>query len=219
MANCALQKGFYAGVSVGGSSLGNKRSDQHISAGPPVTTFQLSQNKSMKDTSERGEIFVGYFRPFLNNTLGASVEGTYGFTRLRDLVRTDLGLLGGVAGTFIDETLEVSRSFGASVRVGPIIKQKHFLAGILGFETARFSRNHADGIGKEFINTSKTITGFQYGLSYQYGWDNSTIGIEFKQTRFPSTKIQATTPTNAVPITDFKPNINSLMIRYTYRFL
>ncbi len=218
MAEDGLQKGFYAGVSIGGSDTSGDRSDRHISAGPPPVTFQLSQNKSIGDISERGEVFLGYFYPFMKPGIGVSVEGFYGFSRLKDPVRSDLGLLAPAAGVFIEENLEVSRSFGGNVRLGPIIRQNHFLAAILGFETARFSRRHEDGIGKEFHHTSKFVTGFQYGISYQYGWGNSTIGIELKQTRFPSTKLEKLSPTNALSTTNFKLNINSLMLRYTYRF-
>jgi hypothetical protein len=218
MAESGLQKGIYAGVSVGGSSLGGERSDRHISAGPPPRAFQLSQNKSIKDTSERGEVFLGYFYPFLQQGIGVSCEGFYGFSRLRDTIRSDLGLLAPAAGVFIQESLEVSRSFGGNVRVGPIIQQNHFLAAIVGFETARFSRYHEDGVGREFHRVSKFITGFQYGISYQYGWDKSTIGIELKQTRFPATKIEKISPTNALTTTNFKANVSSLLVRYTYRF-
>lgn len=218
IADSGIQKGFFAGFSAGGSATDGDRSDRHISAGPPPETFPLSQDKSVKDISERGEVFLGYFYPFTKPSIGISFEGFYGFSRLKDPVRSDLGLLGRDAGVFIEENLEVSRSFGGSVRIGPLIRQNHFLAALLGFEIARFSRRHEDGIGKEFHHTSKYVTGFQYGISYQYGWGESMIGIEFKQTRFPSTKLEKLSPTNALSTTNFKLNINSLMIRYTYRF-
>lgn len=63
-ANDGFQKGFYAGVSLGGSSFKGKRSDRHVSNNG--TAFQLSQGASISNTSERGEAFLGYFSHSFN---------------------------------------------------------------------------------------------------------------------------------------------------------
>lgn len=222
-ANEGFQKGFYAGVSLGGSSFKGKRSDRHVSN--DGTTFQLSKGASIKDTSERGEAFLGYFLPFFQKKLGISVEGFYGFSKLSHMIRKDIGALAPLAGfgapnlgSYLQERLKISRSFGGNFRVGPIINAHHFIGAILGIESTRFIRYHEDGVGKEFHKVSKQKAGFQYGLTYQYAWNNSSIGIDLKQTRFSSITLSKADSTNAITTTSFKPNINSLVVRYTYRF-
>lgn len=214
-ANEGFQKGFYAGASLGGSSFKGKRSDRQVSN--DGTVFQLSQNASINDTSERGEAFVGYFLPFFQNKLGMSLEGVYAFSSLEDKIRKNLNLVDGL-GTYLEEKIKTSRSFGGNFRIGPILNGQHFIGAILGFESTRFTHYHADGVGNEFNRSSKHKIGFQYGLTYQYAWGNSSIGLDLKQTHFSSIKMSNIDSTNAVSTTRFKPKINALTLRYTYRF-
>ncbi|AIL12819.1 hypothetical protein IM40_03665 [Candidatus Paracaedimonas acanthamoebae] len=215
-ANEGFQKGFYAGVSLGGSSFKGKRSDWHVSN--DGTMFQFSKGASISNTSERGEAFLGYFLPFYQDKLGISFEGFYAFSSLNHRIRHDLEIQPGI-GFYLTERLQTKRSFGGSFRLGPIIHKKHFIGTILGFESARFTRSHEDGVGKEFHKVSKQKAGFQYGLTYQYAWNNSSsIGIDLKQTRFSSMTLSKADSTSAITTTRFKPKINSLVVRYTYRF-
>lgn len=212
-----FQKGFYAGVSLGGASFKGKRSDRHVSG--DGTIYQLSKKASISDTSEKGEAFLGYFFPLFQNKAALSVEGHYAFSKLNDRIRYDLGLLAGIGGTYLTERLKTSRSFGGNMRVGPLMNDHHFVGAILGFESARFTHYHEDGVGNEFHKTSKQKVGFQYGLTYQYAWNtSSSIGIDLKQTRFSSISLSKADSTNAITTTRFKPNFNSLVVRYTYRF-
>lgn len=214
-ASDGFQKGFYAGVSLGGSSLKGKRFDHHASNDG---TILLNKRSSLSNTSERGEAFLGYFFPFYQNKIGISFEGFYGFSKLSHRIRHDMGLLAPAAGTYLQERLKTSRSFGGNVRLGPIISDHHFIGAILGVESTRFTRYHEDGVGNEFHKVSKQKAGFQYGLTYQYAWNNSSLGIDLKQTRFSSITLSKADSTNAITTTRFKPNINSLVVRYTYRF-
>ncbi|MBN9413411.1 MAG: outer membrane beta-barrel protein [Candidatus Paracaedimonas acanthamoebae] len=212
-ANEGFQKGFYAGVSLGGSSFKGKRSDLHVSGNQSFQT-----NKTIRNTSERGEAFLGYFFPFYQNKIGVSFEGFYAFSSLEHTIRNTLELQPGT-GTDVTERLQTKRSFGGNFKIGPIIHNRHFIGAILGVESTHYTRYHDDGFGQEFHKVSKQKAGFQYGLTYQYAWnDSSSIGIDLKQTRFSSIKLSKADSTNAVTTTRFKPNINSLVVRYTYRF-
>lgn len=213
-----FQKGFYAGVSFGGSSFKGKRSDRHVSG--DGTLYQLSENASINDTSERGEAFLGYFFHLFQNKAAISVEGFYAFSKLSDRIRYDAGLLAGIGGgSYLTERLETSRSFGGNMRIGSLINNQHFIGAILGLERTRFTRYHEDGVGNQFHKTSKQKFGFQYGLTYQYAWNtSSSIGIDLKQTRFSAMTLSKEDSTNARTTTKFKPNINSVVVRYAYRF-
>lgn len=212
-ANEGLQKGFYAGVSLGGSSFKGKRSDVHVSN---TQSFQTSN--TIRNTSERGEAFLGYFFPFYQDKIGVSFEGFYAFSSLEHTIRNTLELQPSTS-TDITERLQTKRSFGGNFRIGAILQKQHFIGAILGLESTRFTRSHDDGFGQVFHKVSKQKAGFQYGLTYQYTWnDSSSIGIDLKQTRFSSMKLSKADSTNAVTTTQFKPNINSLVVRYTYRF-
>lgn len=138
-ANVAINSGFYAGASVGMSSLSGNQTFEAVELDDPIAVRDFRKQSLSARTAGLG-LFAGYGHKW--NCLWLGAELSYLFDRLNDKKTVQWGTFG-VDKTF---TTKSTGAVGGAIHIGYIHHQNSLIYAILGLEHRRFQVSFQDPV-------------------------------------------------------------------------
>lgn len=201
---------LYAGFGAGYQGLRGKRQD--------LARARVISTKTKLNGGNAAAILFAGLKWHPNANFSFSLEPYYSHSHIKTIAS-------GISSVGALDSYQVSTKHNYGLDFKPALHtgNGHSFYVLLGLDRRKFSTNFFNFItnipqGFAFHGRKqRVITGFSYGLGYEYEMGKSLVGVRFKHTLY-GRKTLATIDSGATPVSSrIKPHVFNAMLTYSYR--